>query len=234
VIDFDEVRLGDPNLDLAHFCANFYLLAYRKNSLPAQFARLQHRFLETYALHSGWSLDERFVFFYAYSCLKLAKQLCKKRGPRPFPEGEEQRAGLVVLDGTHYPAAYNRNGITASVDAASTDAASGCWDSPDCWTSQERRTKWSKAARINKSDTSSAATASLTSFYLNEIHLWAAASINFTQNPHEDLVQAQVAEIAHACNAWMKPYGRWVKTALKTFRCCGPLLCATCGQSCSF
>jgi aminoglycoside phosphotransferase (APT) family kinase protein len=148
VIDFDEVRLGDPNLDLAHFCANFYLLAYRKNSHPAQFARLQHRFLETYALHSGWSLDERFVFFYAYSCLKLAKQLCKKRGPRPFPEGEEQRAQVWLM---------LEQGLTTLLHT-STNGVIGEFPLPIMDFSKERRTKWSKATRISKSDTSSAAT----------------------------------------------------------------------------
>jgi aminoglycoside phosphotransferase (APT) family kinase protein len=148
VIDFDEVRLGDPNLDLAHFCANFYLLAYRKNSHPVQFARLQHRFLETYARHSGWSLDERFVFFYAYSCLKLAKQICKKRGPRPFPEGEEQRGQVWLM---------LEQGLTTLLHTR-TNSVTGEFPLPIMDFSKERRTTWSKATRISKSDTSSAAT----------------------------------------------------------------------------
>lgn len=148
VIDFDEVRLGDPNLDLAHFCANFYLLAYRKQSQPAQLARLQHRFLETYARLSGWTLDERFVFFYAYSCLKLAKQICKKRGPRPWPEGEEQHGQVWLM---------LEQGL-ATVYHTRINGASGEFPLPIVDFSKERRTTWSKATRISKSDTSSEAT----------------------------------------------------------------------------
>ena len=38
IIDFDEMRLGDPNFDLAHFCANLHLLAYRKTGVPTAFS----------------------------------------------------------------------------------------------------------------------------------------------------------------------------------------------------
>jgi thiamine kinase-like enzyme len=148
VIDFDEFRLGDRNLDLAHFCANFYLLAYRSKSRPLQFARLQNRFLETYARLSGWTLDERFVFFYAYSCLKLAKQICKKRGPRPWPEGEEQHAQVWLM---------LEQGLTTIYHTA-TDGAAGEFPLPIMDFSKERKTTWSKATRIGKSATSSEAT----------------------------------------------------------------------------
>ena len=43
VIDFDEMRLGDPNFDLAHFCANLHLLAYRLNNSPFQFSPCRAR-----------------------------------------------------------------------------------------------------------------------------------------------------------------------------------------------
>ena len=148
VIDFDEVRLGDPNLDLAHFCANFYLLAYRSRSRPVQFARLQNRFLETYARLSGWTLDERFVFFYAYSCLKLAKQICKKRGPRPWPEGEEKHAQVWLM---------LEQGLT-TIYHTRTNGAAGEFPLPIMDFSKERKTTWSKATRIGKSATSSEAT----------------------------------------------------------------------------
>ena len=106
VIDLDELRLGDPNFDLGHFCANLDLLAYReKKSLAA----LQRRFLDTYAGYTNWVRDERFVYFYVYSCIKIAKQLCTMRGPCPRPEGAEQRRqvrmilekGLAAMGGRH-------------------------------------------------------------------------------------------------------------------------------------
>jgi Phosphotransferase enzyme family len=99
VIDFDEMRLGDPNFDLAHFCANLHLLAYRVNDSPFQFSSLQGAFLNAYARVTGWQPNDRFVYFYAYTCLKIAKQLCSMRGLRPRPEGEEQyRQVKLMLD----------------------------------------------------------------------------------------------------------------------------------------
>lgn len=97
IIDFDEVRLGDPNFDLAHFCANLHLLAYRKDNSPFTFSALQSMFLGAYAGLTGWTSNERFVYFYAYTCLKIAKQLCSMRGLRPRPEGEEQHRQVRLM-----------------------------------------------------------------------------------------------------------------------------------------
>lgn len=99
IIDFDEMRLGDPNFDLAHFCANLHLLAYRTSTMPFSFSALQRAFLGAYAAEAGWEADERFVYFYAYTCLKIAKQLCTLRGLRPRPEGEEQRRQVALMVG---------------------------------------------------------------------------------------------------------------------------------------
>jgi len=109
VIDFDEIRLGDRNFDLAHFCANFDLLAYRNDLPAAESATLQHAFLDAYARSTGWTPDARFRYFYAYTCLKIAKQLCTMRGPSPRPEGVEQhhQVRLVLqwgLEALHHEA----------------------------------------------------------------------------------------------------------------------------------
>lgn len=90
VIDFDEVRMGDPSCDLAHFCANLDLLALRTPD-PARVATLAGTFLAAYREATGWTADARFDWFHAYTCLKIAKQLCTTRGPRPRPSGEEQQ-----------------------------------------------------------------------------------------------------------------------------------------------
>jgi Ser/Thr protein kinase RdoA (MazF antagonist) len=148
VFDFDEMRLGDPNFDLAHFCANFYLLAYRNNEHTAQFTDLQNHFLNAYSRETGWQWDEKFLFFYIYSCLKIAKQLCKLRGPRPWPEGDEQQAqvwlmieqGLIMLE-------------SAKARASQTETDVPVYEFAEI----KRATRWSKAALISKSATSSAA-----------------------------------------------------------------------------
>ena len=148
VFDFDEMRLGDPNFDLAHFCANFYLLAYRNQEHTAAFTDLQNHFLDAYSSETGWKWDEKFLFFYIYSCLKIAKQLCKFRGPRPWPEGVEQQAqvwlmieqGLVIHDG-------------AKSRSAQADSEVPVYEFAEI----KKATRWAKAAQISKSATSSAA-----------------------------------------------------------------------------
>ena len=148
VFDFDEMRLGDPNFDLAHFCANFYLLAYRNQEHTAAFTDLQNTFLDAYSSATGWQWDENFLFFYIYSCLKIAKQLCKFRGPRPWPEGDEQQAqvwlmieqGLMILEG-------------AKTRSAQRDTEVPVYEFAEI----KRATRWAKAAQISKSATSSAA-----------------------------------------------------------------------------
>jgi len=97
VIDFDEMRLGDPNFDLAHFCANLHLLAYRLNNSPFQFNALQSAFLRGYSRVTNWVPNERFIYFYAYTSLKIAKQLASTRGLRPRPEGEEQQRQVKLM-----------------------------------------------------------------------------------------------------------------------------------------
>ncbi len=148
VFDFDEMRLGDPNFDLAHFCANFYLLAYRNQEHTAQFTDLQNHFLKTYSSATGWQWDEKFLFFYIYSCLKIAKQLCKLRGPRPWPEGDEQQAqvwlmieqGLTILE-------------NAKTRPSRTETEVPVYEFAEI----KRATRWTKAALISKLATSSAA-----------------------------------------------------------------------------
>jgi hypothetical protein len=148
VFDFDEMRLGDPNFDLAHFCANFYLLAYRNQEHTAAFTDLQNHFLDAYSSETGWQWDEKFLFFYIYSCLKIAKQLCKFRGPRPWPEGDEQQAqvwlmieqGLTILEGS-------------KTRSSQTETEVPVYEFAEI----KKATRWAKAAQISKSATSSAA-----------------------------------------------------------------------------
>ena len=107
VIDFDEFRLGDPNFDLAHFCAYLTLLGCRLPAMADVLGRHRDRFLVAYSRQAGWHMDGRFPVFYAYSCLKIARQLCGGTGVLPRPYADEQRrqtsamlaAGIASLDG---------------------------------------------------------------------------------------------------------------------------------------
>jgi hypothetical protein len=96
VIDFDEMRWGDRNFDIAHFCAHLSLLSWRAPE-GTHADVLEERFRAAYAQWSDWKRDERFDFFYAYTCLKIAKQLATTRGPRPRPEREELKRQLALV-----------------------------------------------------------------------------------------------------------------------------------------
>ena len=97
VVDFDEVRLGDPNFDLAHFAANLYLLAVRTGAPPAARDRWVNGFLGAYSDATGWEPSTGFGWFAAYTCVKLAKQMATGRGPRPRPAGDARAAQIDLI-----------------------------------------------------------------------------------------------------------------------------------------
>jgi phosphotransferase family enzyme len=93
VLDVDEARMGDPALDVAHFCAYLQL-----GGAPAA---VERAFLDQYDVLAGaetgpfgreW--DRAFALFSAYSWLKIAKQLASGSGPCPV--GEDARADAVA------------------------------------------------------------------------------------------------------------------------------------------
>jgi len=97
VLDLDEMRFGDPSFDLAHFCTYLNLVACRADSLRWATESLQRGFLEEYARLAGWTRDERFTYFCAYTALKIAKQLCTIEGVAPRPMGAEQRRQVHTM-----------------------------------------------------------------------------------------------------------------------------------------
>jgi hypothetical protein len=99
VIDFDEVRFGDPMYDVAHFCAHLRLLACRNPDQAARIAAAEGAFLRAYTEKYGGEIRPTFFWYAAYTCLKIAKQLCTTRGVRPRPDGEEQVRQLGVMLG---------------------------------------------------------------------------------------------------------------------------------------
>ena len=107
VIDFDEVRFGDPAYDVAHFCAHLRLLAWRQRGDPDAYRALESAFLSGYTAGGAELAAAPFSWFAAYTCLKIAKQLCTTRGVRPRPDGDEQRrqVAMMLAQGLAYRAA---------------------------------------------------------------------------------------------------------------------------------
>ena len=97
VVDFDELRLGDRNFDLAHFSANLHLLAVRTGAPPTERDRWMDWFLGGYAESSGRGPDAGFGWFAAYTCVKIAKQVATGRGPQPRPAGDARAAQIDVI-----------------------------------------------------------------------------------------------------------------------------------------
>jgi aminoglycoside phosphotransferase (APT) family kinase protein len=91
VIDFDEMRLGDPAVDLAHFCAYLRLDALRSGGSRTD---LERAFLGEYGRRTGWDDDAGLDFFFAYTCVKIARQLTERRGVGVRPK-EKGRRRLV-------------------------------------------------------------------------------------------------------------------------------------------
>ena len=96
VIDFDEVRLGDRAFDVAHFCAYLRLLGHRRK---VDVRGLEKAFLRRYTERTGWKADGSFRFFFRYSCLKIARQLCTDRGVAPHPTGRALERELTAMLG---------------------------------------------------------------------------------------------------------------------------------------
>jgi predicted glycosyltransferase len=97
VLDVDEMRFGDPSFDLAHFCTYLNLLVARAGGSRGLAEAAERVFLEEYARHTGWRSDERFTYFCAYTCLKIAKQLCRIEGVAPRPTGHHQRDQVSTI-----------------------------------------------------------------------------------------------------------------------------------------
>ena len=97
VVDFDELRMGDPNFDLGHFAANLDLLSARIGAPPSERDRWLDRFLDAYSGATGWVPNAGFGWFAAYTCVKIAKQVATGRGPQPRPLGDARAAQIDLI-----------------------------------------------------------------------------------------------------------------------------------------
>jgi len=98
VIDLDEMRMGDPAFDLAHFGAYLRLLAARHHGTGGGDDGLGATFLLAYSASGQADVDIGHLdFYFGYSCLKIAKQLVTGRGPAPAPVGSQLVAQLDFI-----------------------------------------------------------------------------------------------------------------------------------------
>jgi tRNA A-37 threonylcarbamoyl transferase component Bud32 len=81
VVDFDELALGDPALDVAHFLAHVQNVSLKDTGACDAHARASAHFLNSYQETSKASLAARLPFYKSYTFLKLAaKEARRKRG----------------------------------------------------------------------------------------------------------------------------------------------------------
>lgn len=99
VLDFDQLSIGDPALDLGHFLAHLENLAYRTTSQERSFTEPAACFIHSYledaayvgAQHAA-PLLARLPFYKAYTFLKLAATEVTRKG------GDWQRLTGVLTD----------------------------------------------------------------------------------------------------------------------------------------
>ena len=90
VLDFDQLSIGDPGLDVAHFLAHLENLAYRITGQVDSFTQAAVTFLRSYEEQTGLNLEPRFPFYRAYTFLKLAATEVSRK--RPW----QQLAGVLT------------------------------------------------------------------------------------------------------------------------------------------
>jgi thiamine kinase-like enzyme len=72
-VDFDQVRVGDPALDVGHFCAHLEVLARRSGKTADAYRRATAAFLDSYGSHAhDQTFQERVALYRSYTFLKLA------------------------------------------------------------------------------------------------------------------------------------------------------------------
>jgi aminoglycoside phosphotransferase (APT) family kinase protein len=80
VVDFDELAVGDPAFDVGHFLAHLEYQVQRSGSDPTRGAGAAARFRAAYAdTRSGPTFDVRLRFYAAYTFLKLAATVARRK-----------------------------------------------------------------------------------------------------------------------------------------------------------
>jgi aminoglycoside phosphotransferase (APT) family kinase protein len=85
VLDFDQLGLGDPALDVGHFLAHLESYAYHRTGLAPSSAEAGAHFLRCYLERSGESIQARLPFYQACTFLKLAAIEVTRRTETDWP-----------------------------------------------------------------------------------------------------------------------------------------------------
>lgn len=88
-IDLDQLRIGDPALDVAHFLAHLQILAYRQTGSFDSYEAQAQRFRNAYAgARPASEIDARLPLYGSYTFLKLAATEAE-RARDGWPEATE-------------------------------------------------------------------------------------------------------------------------------------------------
>lgn len=81
VLDLDQMCIGDPALDVGHFCAHLESLAYRTPTRARQYRQASEYFLDAYLRLGDGDVEDRLALYRAYTFVKLAAtEVARKRG----------------------------------------------------------------------------------------------------------------------------------------------------------
>jgi aminoglycoside phosphotransferase (APT) family kinase protein len=89
VVDLDEARSGHPAFDVAHFCAYLGLLGRQERRGRSS----ADAFVAAYAEAGGWVDNRAYTGFFAYACLKIARQFAVGSGPCRNATAAQRLAG---------------------------------------------------------------------------------------------------------------------------------------------
>ena len=91
VIDFDQLSVGDPAMDIGHFLSHLSARAYKKSGNANALSNHADTFLGAYLDENSIALGTRLEFYKAYSLFKLAFQATDRRRT-----GWTRTAGLLA------------------------------------------------------------------------------------------------------------------------------------------
>ena len=82
IVDFDQLSVGDPALDLGHFVAHLASFAYRVTGRPDSLATQAQIPIETYQAWNPILIESRLPFYKACTFMKLAAKEGEKEARR--------------------------------------------------------------------------------------------------------------------------------------------------------